>query len=67
MRGEPLCRPREAGERAIRVRRILLPSLVTRAAPLAVRILATTRPDLRKKLKDYQHEQARKVREETLS
>lgn len=37
------------------------------AALLAVRILATTRPDLRKKLKDYQHEQARKVREETLA
>jgi len=37
------------------------------AALLAVRILATTRPELRKKLKDYQHEQARKVREETLS
>ena len=37
------------------------------AALLAVRMLATTRPDLRKKLKDYQHEQARKVREETLS
>ncbi len=38
----------------------------TNAALLAVRILATTRPELRKKLKDYQHEQARKVREETL-
>src|SRR5262245_6729649 len=37
------------------------------AALLAVRMLATARPDLRKKLKDYQHEQARKVREETLS
>src|SRR5579872_3299593 len=37
------------------------------AALLAVRILATTRPELRKKLKDYQHEQARSVREETLS
>src|SRR5258708_4880275 len=37
------------------------------AALLAIRILATTRPDLRKKLKDFQHEQARKVREETLS
>jgi 5-(carboxyamino)imidazole ribonucleotide mutase len=37
------------------------------AALLAVRMLATTRPELRKKLKDYQHEQARKVREETLS
>ena len=36
------------------------------AALLAVRILATSRPDLRKKLKDFQHEQARKVREETL-
>jgi 5-(carboxyamino)imidazole ribonucleotide mutase len=39
----------------------------TNAALLAIRILATTRPDLRKKLKDFQHEQARKVREETLS
>jgi 5-(carboxyamino)imidazole ribonucleotide mutase len=39
----------------------------TNAALLAVRILATTRPELRKKLKDYQHEQARRVREETLS
>ena len=37
------------------------------AALLAVRMLATTRPELRKKLKDYQHEQARKVREETLA
>jgi 5-(carboxyamino)imidazole ribonucleotide mutase len=37
------------------------------AALLAIRILGTTRPDLRKKLKDFQHEQARKVREETLS
>jgi 5-(carboxyamino)imidazole ribonucleotide mutase len=37
------------------------------AALLAIRILATTRPDLRKKLKDFQHEQSRKVREETLS
>ena len=37
------------------------------AALLAVRILATSRPELRKKLKDYQHEQARKVREETLT
>lgn len=37
------------------------------AALLAVRILATTRPALRKKLKDFQHEQARSVREETLS
>lgn len=36
------------------------------SALLAVRILATTRPDLRKKLKDFQHEQARKIREETL-
>jgi 5-(carboxyamino)imidazole ribonucleotide mutase len=39
----------------------------TNAALLAVRILATARPELRKKLKDYQHEQARKVREETLT
>ena len=37
------------------------------AALLAIRILATTRPELRKKLKDFQHEQARKIREETLS
>src|SRR5204862_6297457 len=37
------------------------------AALLAVRMLATTRPELRKKLKDYQHEQSRKVREETLA
>ena len=37
------------------------------AALLAIRILATTRPELRKKLKDYQHEQARKVSEETLA
>jgi 5-(carboxyamino)imidazole ribonucleotide mutase len=37
------------------------------AALLAIRILATTRPDLKKKLKDFQHEQARQVREETLS
>jgi len=36
------------------------------AAILAVRMLATARPDLRKKLKEFQHEQARKVREETL-
>jgi 5-(carboxyamino)imidazole ribonucleotide mutase len=39
----------------------------TNAALLAVRILATTRPELRKKLKEFQHEQARSVREETLS
>src|SRR5436190_3355179 len=39
----------------------------TNAALLAIAILATTRPELRKKLKDYQHEQARKVREETLA
>jgi 5-(carboxyamino)imidazole ribonucleotide mutase len=39
----------------------------TNAALLAVRILATTRPVLRKKLKEFQHEQARSVREETLS
>jgi 5-(carboxyamino)imidazole ribonucleotide mutase len=37
------------------------------AAVLAVRILATSRPELRKKLKDFQHEQARKIREETVS
>jgi 5-(carboxyamino)imidazole ribonucleotide mutase len=39
----------------------------TNAALLAVRILATTRPELRNKVKDYQHEQSRKVREEKLS
>ena len=39
----------------------------TNAGLLAVRILATTRPELRKKLKEFQHEQARSVREETLS
>ena len=36
-------------------------------ALLAIRILALSRPELRKKLKEFQHEQARKVREETLS
>lgn len=36
------------------------------AALLAIRILATTRPDLREKLRSYQQEQAKKVREETL-
>lgn len=38
----------------------------TNAALLAVRILATTRPDLRQKLHSFQQEQSRKVREETL-
>jgi 5-(carboxyamino)imidazole ribonucleotide mutase len=37
------------------------------AALLAVRILAVTRPELRKKLHEFQQEQARNVREETLS
>jgi 5-(carboxyamino)imidazole ribonucleotide mutase len=36
------------------------------AALLAVRILATTRPDLRQRLHVFQQEQSRKVREETL-
>ncbi len=36
------------------------------AGLLAVRILATTRPDLRKKLHDYHAELAAKVRQETL-
>ncbi|MBS0261287.1 MAG: 5-(carboxyamino)imidazole ribonucleotide mutase [Planctomycetes bacterium] len=39
----------------------------TNAALLAIRILATTRPELRQKLKDFQHEQSRKVREEHLT
>jgi 5-(carboxyamino)imidazole ribonucleotide mutase len=37
------------------------------AALLAVRILATTRPDLREKLRHFVDEQARRVRAETLS
>lgn len=36
------------------------------AALLAIRILAVTRADLRNKLHDFQQEQARRVREETL-
>jgi 5-(carboxyamino)imidazole ribonucleotide mutase len=36
------------------------------AALLAVRILATTRPDLREKLRHYVDEQTRRVRAETL-
>jgi 5-(carboxyamino)imidazole ribonucleotide mutase len=36
------------------------------AGLLAIRILATTRPDLRKKLHDYHAELAAKVRQETL-
>lgn len=38
----------------------------TNAALLAVRILATTRPGLREKLREFAGEQTRKVREETL-
>jgi 5-(carboxyamino)imidazole ribonucleotide mutase len=37
------------------------------AGLLAIRILATTRPELRKKLHDYHAELAAKVRQETLS
>ena len=36
------------------------------AALLAVRILATTRPELREKLRDFVAEQTRRVRDETL-
>ncbi len=36
------------------------------AALLAVRILATTRPELRRKLRDFADEQTSRVREETL-
>jgi 5-(carboxyamino)imidazole ribonucleotide mutase len=36
------------------------------AALLAVRILATSRPELRRKLRDFADEQTRRVREETL-
>ncbi|HEV8582713.1 MAG TPA: 5-(carboxyamino)imidazole ribonucleotide mutase [Thermoanaerobaculia bacterium] len=36
------------------------------AALLAVRILATTRPELRQKLREFADEQTRRVREETL-
>ena len=36
------------------------------AALLAVRFLATTRPDLREKLREFVEEQTRRVREETL-
>jgi 5-(carboxyamino)imidazole ribonucleotide mutase len=36
------------------------------AALLAVRILATTRPDLREKLRAFHHEQTEKVMQETL-
>jgi 5-(carboxyamino)imidazole ribonucleotide mutase len=36
------------------------------AALLAVRILATTRPDLREKLREFADEQTRRVREESL-
>src|SRR5215210_8421583 len=36
------------------------------AALLAVRILATTRPDLREKLREFVDEQTRRVRDETL-
>jgi 5-(carboxyamino)imidazole ribonucleotide mutase len=36
------------------------------AALLAIRILATTRPELREKLAEFAAEQARRVREETL-
>src|SRR6266511_1516298 len=38
----------------------------TNAALLAVAILANHRPDLRKKLRDFREEQARKVEQETL-
>ena len=38
----------------------------TNAALLAVAILASHRPDLRKKLHDFREEQARKVKQETL-
>jgi 5-(carboxyamino)imidazole ribonucleotide mutase len=37
------------------------------AALLAVAILALKRPDLKKKLKDYRHEQSRKILKENLS
>jgi 5-(carboxyamino)imidazole ribonucleotide mutase len=36
------------------------------AALLAIRILATTRPELRRKLNDFRQSQARKVSDETL-
>jgi 5-(carboxyamino)imidazole ribonucleotide mutase len=36
------------------------------AALLAIRILATTRADLREKLREFVEEQTRRVREETL-
>lgn len=39
----------------------------TNAALLAVAILATDRPDLRKKLQEYRAEQARKILSETLA
>jgi 5-(carboxyamino)imidazole ribonucleotide mutase len=38
----------------------------TNAALLAIRILATTRPELREKLRELTEEQTRRVREETL-